>query len=81
MGLPPEIDRSTFTFPGPANSDINCTYDSTTGRFFLMTWGLDQDPVTGNLTGTQAYYIAAQATPNPLGAYNLSLLDLTVDSH
>jgi hypothetical protein len=76
MGLPPEIDRSNFTFPGPANSDINCLYDSSTGRFFLVTWGLDQDPVTGNLTGTQAYYIAAQATSNPLGAYNLFKLPL-----
>ncbi|HEV7192299.1 MAG TPA: hypothetical protein VGN35_03760 [Jatrophihabitantaceae bacterium] len=76
MGLPPEIDRSNFTFPGPANSDINCTYDSTTNRFFLVTWGLDQDPTTGALTGTQAYYIAAQATQNPLGAYNLFKLPL-----
>lgn len=76
MGLPPEIDRSTFTFPGPANSDINCAYDSTTSRFFLMTWGLDQDPVTGDFTGTQAYYIAVQATHDPLGAYNVYKLPL-----
>ncbi|MDQ1440995.1 MAG: hypothetical protein QOG97_1223 [Acidimicrobiaceae bacterium] len=73
MGIPPEIARTPtgFTFPGPRNSDINCAYDSTTGRFFLMTWGLDQDLTGGFLTGTQAYYIAAQATPDPLGAYNL----------
>jgi hypothetical protein len=73
MGIPPEIDRTPtgFTFPGPRNSDINCAYDSTTGRFFLMTWGLDQDLTGGFLTGTQAYYIAAQATPDPVGPYNL----------
>jgi hypothetical protein len=78
MGLPPEKDRSVVpnTFPGPANSDINCTYDSTTGRFFLMTWGLDQDFTTGNFTGKQAYYIAVQATANPIGNYNLYKLPL-----
>ncbi len=70
-GLPPEIDRTTLTYPGPGLGDIRCIFDTQSQRFFLLAWGLDVNPTTGALTGTQAYYVAAQATADPLGAYNL----------
>jgi hypothetical protein len=78
-GLPPEIDRTTdpATFPGPFLGDPRCTFDVGSGRLFLIYWGTGQDPVTGEFTGENVFYIAVSATEDPLGAYHRYALEVS----
>jgi len=70
FGLPPEIDRSNNTFPGPFLFDIRCVFDVGTDRMFILALGLEQDRKTGALTGKNTDYLAVSATDDPIGAYH-----------
>lgn len=77
-GLPPSVDRTTDprTFPGPLLSDPRCLYDQGSGRHMILVWGLSQDPATGAFTGRNTYFLAVQATPDPLGSYFRYAIDV-----
>jgi len=80
FGLPPEIDRSNNTFPGPSLGDIRCVFDAGTGRMMLIAWGTSQDPTTGAFTGHNIYFLAVAATSDPLGTYNLYAIEVAPPS-
>ena len=69
FGLPPAIDRSNGTFPGPFVFDPRCVYDPGTGRMFILAVGLEQDPTTGALTGKNRDFLAVSTSSNAVGSY------------
>jgi hypothetical protein len=68
-GLPPAIDRSNFTFPGPFMFDIECHFDPATKRWFHIAASIDQDPVTGATPGGNDIRLAVSTSSNPLGSW------------
>jgi len=71
--LPAEIDRSTGV-AGPFLSDPKCYYDTETARFFFTILEEDAAPSTSAYT-----LIAASASGDPLGAWNIFWLNATDD--
>lgn len=69
-GLPPAIDRSTFTF-GPFTFDISCHYDPDTNRWIHLAVDLDQDPETGNFTGRNYLDLAVSNSGDPTGSWTI----------
>src|SRR5258708_10412742 len=72
-------DVSTATPPvfGPFVSDPKAYFDTDTQRWFVTELILDQDPSTGNLTGTSGVMIAVSTSPDATGTYNIFRLDTT----
>lgn len=77
-GLPPSIDRQhdPIIFPGPSLGDPRCLYDAGSGRMMILFWGTGQDRKTGAFTGQNTYFLAVQATSDPLGSYYGYRLDV-----
>jgi hypothetical protein len=73
-GLPPAFVRPAGPF-GPFMFDIACLYDPSTGRWFVTSADLEQDPVTGAFNGENGTYIAVSETSNPLGGWNIWFLN------
>lgn len=69
-GLPPAIDRTTFTF-GPFIFDPDCHYDPASQRWFHIAAMIEQDEETGAFTGFNAILLAVSKTANPLGEWNV----------
>ncbi|MEA2521109.1 MAG: hypothetical protein QOI81_755, partial [Actinomycetota bacterium] len=76
-GLPNEIDRQNGTFGPWTLGDIGCVFDQGTGRFFLMAWATGQDFFTGGFNGRNVEFFAVQATPDPLGDYNVYSIEVS----
>jgi len=70
-GYPPSFDRTNFVFPGPDLFDVSCYYDQATARWFHLTDVLQQDPVTGDLTGKGSVDLAVSKSSNPLGGWRI----------
>jgi hypothetical protein len=79
-GYLPAINRTTFEF-GPFLTDPRCLYDAQTRRWFLTELTLDQDPDTGEFTGTTHVDIAVSKTANPTGAWTIFQLPTTNDGN
>jgi hypothetical protein len=79
-GLPPAFDPATNRF-GPFLSDPKCYYDPDTGHWFHTVLEIDTNPVTGDLSNHAATLVAASATGDPLGAYNIYAIDATDPAH
>lgn len=69
-GLPPAFVRPAGPF-GPFMFDIACLFDPSTGRWFVTSADLEQDPATGAFSGENGTYIAVSETSNPLGGWNI----------
>ncbi len=76
LGYAPAIDRTTITF-GPDVTDPRCYYDADTQRWYHTDLTLEQDPVTGALTGATHVDIAVSQTSDPTGAWTIFHLDTT----
>ena len=76
FGLAPGIDRTTGVF-GPFTGDIKCVFDPGLHRWFLSSFSLEQDPVTGDFTGQTAVVWAVSKTGNPAGGYTVFSIDTT----
>ena len=50
--------------------DVSCYYDPETRRWFHVGETLDDDPVTGEVTGRGRIDFAVSQTANPLGRWN-----------
>lgn len=68
-GLPPPIDRSTLTFPGPIMFDIECHFDPASQRWFHISASIEQDPTTGALSGGNDINLAVSKSASPLGEW------------
>ena len=77
-GLPPLFDPATDRW-GPVVTDPSCIYDPETKRFFHLVLTLEQDPVTGELTGPNFLDIAVSRTKDPTGRWSLFRIDATND--
>lgn len=74
--LPPAIVRPSGPY-GPFMFDTACLYDPTTDRWFVTSANLDQDPTTGDFTGTNQVWLAVSETDDPLGAWQIWSIDTT----
>ena len=77
-GLPPLLDPATDRW-GPVLTDPSCIYDPETKRFFHLVLTLEQDPVSGELTGPNFLDIAVSRTKDPTGRWDLFRIDTTND--
>jgi hypothetical protein len=75
FGLPPLFADGPPQSFGPDLFDPTCQFDQDVRRFFLTVSGLATDPVTGDLTGRSALYLAVTATADPLGEWATFALD------
>jgi len=73
-GLPPAFVRPNGPF-GPFMFDVACLFDHESGRWFVTSADLEQDPATGSFTGENGTYIAVSTTSNPLGGWNIWFVD------
>lgn len=76
FGYAPAIDRTTGVF-GPFMGDIKCLFDPGTRRWFLSSFNLEQDPVTGDFTGHTSVDWAVSKSSNPAGGYTVFSIDTT----
>ena len=76
FGYAPGIDRTTGAF-GPFMGDIKCLFDPGTHRWFLSSFNLEQDPVSGDFTGHTSVDWAVSKTSNPAGGYTVFSIDTT----
>lgn len=76
FGYAPGIDRTTGVF-GPFMGDIKCLFDPGTRRWFLSSFNLEQDAVTGDFTGHTSVDWAVSKTSNPAGGYTVFSIDTT----
>ena len=75
-GLPPAFVRPAGPF-GPSMFDTSCLYDHSTGRWFVTSANLDEDPVTGAFTGAGQVWLAVSETSDPLGGWKIWSIDTT----
>jgi hypothetical protein len=78
FGYTPTINRTTGEF-GAFITDPVCYFDAESGRFFLAVLTLDQDPTSGDFTGTNRLDIAVSKTDDPTAAWNLYKLAVQDD--
>jgi hypothetical protein len=76
LGYAPAVDRTNGGF-GPFVTDPKCYFDADTQRFYHTDLTLDQNPVTGALTGTTHVDIVVSQTNDPTGAWTVFHLDTT----
>jgi hypothetical protein len=76
LGYEPEVDRATDVF-GPFTGDIKCLFDPGTGRWFISSLRLGEDPVTGEFTGQTAVDWAVSKSTDPTGGYTVFSIDTT----
>lgn len=76
LGYAPSINRTTGAF-GQFVTDPRCYWDADTQRFYHTDLTLEQDPVTGALTGNTHVDIAVSQTSDPTGAWTVFHLDTT----
>lgn len=77
-GYAPAIDRATG-LRGPFVTDPTCIYDAATQRFFMVVLTLEVVPNTGAFTTVNHLDLAASATADPTGAWNIYRIDVTGD--
>lgn len=75
FGLAPAIDRTTG-INGPSPTDMRVIYDQGINRFIVMQGGIDND-VAGNPINSSHFYMAVSQTGDPLGNYNIYIMDTT----
>jgi hypothetical protein len=74
-GLPPSLIRPDGPPYGAYMFDTACLYDPSTQRWFATSANLDQDPETGEFTGSNQVWLAVSTTSNPLGSWNIWSID------
>jgi hypothetical protein len=78
FGAVPAVTRSTPPVYGDFVGDVKCYYDPEVQRFFVTSFSLPLDPVTGAFPEDEAHVVlAVSATSNPTGAWNVWDLDAT----
>jgi hypothetical protein len=78
FGAVPAVTRSTPAVFGDFVGDVKCYYDPEVQRFFVSSFSLPLDPVTGDFPDDEAHVVlAVSATGNPTGAWNVYDLDTT----
>jgi hypothetical protein len=76
-GVPPALVRPDGPPYGPFMFDIACLFDPEGQRWFAVSDELDLDPPTGAFAGPSAIFVAVSSTANPLGAWNVYVIDTT----
>ncbi|HEX6844751.1 MAG TPA: hypothetical protein VF235_06495 [Actinomycetota bacterium] len=75
-GVAPSFVRPDGPF-GLFMFDVSCLFDASTGRWFVSSSALSQDPVTGAFDGPAYTYLAVSTSANPLGGWRIYVLDNT----
>ncbi len=80
-GYPAQVDRTPGAKApyGPFLTDPTCHYDADTNRWFHVVLTLDQDPVSGDFTGTNHLDIAVSRTGDPTRGWNIYQLAVQDD--
>ena len=82
FGATPAVTRSTPPVFGDFIGDVKCYYDPEVQRFFVTSFRLPLDPVTGDFPDDESHVVlAVSATSNPTGAWNVYDLDTTNAAH
>ena len=82
FGATPEVDRThlpDFVVYGDQVGDVKCYYDADVDRFFVSSFRLPLDDVTGNPENELGSHVvlAVSASGDPRGAWNVYDLDTT----
>ncbi|HEY8437434.1 MAG TPA: hypothetical protein VIK65_02370, partial [Candidatus Limnocylindrales bacterium] len=79
FGVNPAVNRAANPVSfGDDVGDVKCYYDADTDRFFVSSFLLPLDPVTGAFPDDQSgVLLAVSATGDPTGAWNVYELDTT----
>jgi hypothetical protein len=75
FGLPPAINRSTGAF-GVFPTDMRVYFDQDINRWFVLQRSQDND-LNGNPLNSSHIYLAVTQTPDPVGIYNIYVMDTT----
>ncbi len=76
FGVPTSFVRPDGPF-GPLMFDVSCLYDPEGRRWFVTSDENDLDPETGDFSGPTSVFVAVSTTANPLGAWNVYVVDTT----
>ena len=82
FGVPPTFvldANGNVTGFGPFLSDPRAYFDSVNGHFFVTETEIDTDPGTGAFGNKGHIFIAVSESNNPLGNWNVYVLDVTND--
>ena len=78
FGATPAVTRTNPPSFGDFIGDVKCYYDPEVQRFFVTSFSLPLDPVTGEFPEDESHVLlAVSATSNPTGAWNVYDLDTT----
>jgi hypothetical protein len=81
FGVTPAVDRTklpTSVTYGDFVGDVKCYYDAEVDRFFVTSFDLPLDPVTGAFPEDESsVLLAVSASGDPTGAWNVYELDTT----
>jgi hypothetical protein len=79
FGATPAVNRTGVTEPfGDFIGDVKCYYDGDTNRFFVSSFRMPLDPVTGAFPEDESHVVlAVSATGDPTGSWNVYDLDTT----
>ena len=79
FGAIPAVNRTGVAQPyGDDIGDVKCYYDPEVHRFFVSSFRVPLDPVTGAFSVSESHVVlAVSATADPTGAWNVYDLDTT----
>src|SRR5438445_4273341 len=75
FGLSPAFNRSTGAF-GSFPTDMRVYFDQDINRWFVLQRSQDND-INGNPLNSSHIYLAVTQTPDPVGIYNIYVMDTT----
>jgi hypothetical protein len=78
-GLPAQVTCDAECVYGPFVADPKVYFDTATSRWFVTAFEIDLDVNTGERLNHSTILIAVSATSNPIGAYNIYVIDATND--